>query len=368
MFLQIICLLRPVRCTEDGLQKVMRESGLQLNHFELVEDRHKTSRPWQRFLWNLVKLVVSLGLLAWLALHIDWADFLDVLRMIPGPILISGFLLFFLAQVLAARRLQILLSTQKVQIRYLVCLRLVFVGLFANNFLPSTVGGDTVKIVALVQAGYGRSVAILSVITDRLINLLVLVLLLPTIFSLSEIVDLEIVRVCIWFVGGFVLGGIMLISGGYLLVRHRSSNVSEGNSGLVNRIARLELSIHTVISEWMAQPLIILCALGISVMVVFSGFVAIAIQMAPMGLRFGFIEVTAVFVFVYFVTLVPVSLNGIGVQEVSLVYLLTQLGATSGQATALALLVRMFNIAVSLPGAVFLVTRPGLQPGCLKEH
>ena len=97
-------------------------------------------------------------------------------------------------------------------------------------------------------------------------------------------------------------------------------------------------STRAIIFKWIARPSTILIAVGISIVAVILGFAAIAIRTAPMGFQSNIIVSTAVLVHVYFVTWVPVSLNGIGVQ------------------------------AVNLPGVVFLVTTPGLQPRRLKEH
>ena len=57
----------------------------------------------------------------------------------------------------------------------------------------------------------------------------------------------------------------------------------------------------------------------------------------------------------YFVTLVPISINGLGVQELSMTFLLVQLGGlTSSESATIALLTRLLIILTSLPGAFFL--------------
>ncbi len=76
-----------------------------------------------------------------------------------------------------------------------------------------------------------------------------------------------------------------------------------------------------------------------------------------MGFPVSFIEFVAVYTLVYLATLVPISLNGIGVQEVAFVYLLPHLGATPEQALALALIARVFYVATSLPGAALIMAR-----------
>ena len=63
---------------------------------------------------------------------------------------------------------------------------------------------------------------------------------------------------------------------------------------------------------------------------------------------------------VYFVTLIPVSINGLGVQEVAITFAFSTLGGASEQSSlTLALLIRTLFILASLPGAIFL---PGILP------
>ena len=57
----------------------------------------------------------------------------------------------------------------------------------------------------------------------------------------------------------------------------------------------------------------------------------------------------------YFVTLIPISINGYGVQELSLTFLLSHLaGLGTAPSLTVAVLIRFVFICTSLPGAIFL--------------
>ncbi|NOH00779.1 MAG: hypothetical protein HND47_01755 [Chloroflexi bacterium] len=65
--------------------------------------------------------------------------------------------------------------------------------------------------------------------------------------------------------------------------------------------------------------------------------------------------VAGMYTLTYFVTLVPISINGLGVQELSMTFLLVQLGGlTSSESATIALLTRVLFVTASLPGAFFL--------------
>ena len=57
----------------------------------------------------------------------------------------------------------------------------------------------------------------------------------------------------------------------------------------------------------------------------------------------------------YFVTLIPISINGYGVQELSLTFLFSRVGGISpAVGLTLAVMIRVFYMVASLPGAVYL--------------
>ena len=57
----------------------------------------------------------------------------------------------------------------------------------------------------------------------------------------------------------------------------------------------------------------------------------------------------------YFVTLIPISINGYGVQELSLTFLFSRVGGISvAVGLTLAVLIRVFYMVASLPGAIYM--------------
>ena len=111
-------------------------------------------------LWTFLKILASIVLLLWLYATIDWTQFARTVRTIPSQLLATGLLVAFLGQLLCAWRLRVLLHAQSINVRYGFNVRLTFLGLFAGNFLPSTIGGDALKIVLLARRGYGTPASV----------------------------------------------------------------------------------------------------------------------------------------------------------------------------------------------------------------
>ena len=89
-------------------------------------------------------------------------------------------------------------------------------------------------------------------------------------------------------------------------------------------------------------------------------FVSIWFLLRRMGEQTPFPLVAGLWTLVYFITLVPISVNGLGLQEVSLTFVYVTFGGVSmPSALTLAVLLRTLYMASSLPGAVFL---PAILP------
>jgi uncharacterized protein (TIRG00374 family) len=97
-----------------------------------------------------------------------------------GLMLVSGAgLLIIMAQTLAAFRLFLLFQGQVLDILWSLCWKSTFIGLFANNYLPTSFGGDAVKAYYLSRRRSGLvSQVIATLVFDRFLGMTALALLI----------------------------------------------------------------------------------------------------------------------------------------------------------------------------------------------
>lgn len=97
-----------------------------------------------------------------------------------GLMLVGGAaLLIIMAQTLAAFRLFLLFQGQDLDIHWSLCWKSTFIGLFANNYLPTSFGGDAVKGYYLSRWRSGLvSQVIATLVYDRFLGMSALVLLI----------------------------------------------------------------------------------------------------------------------------------------------------------------------------------------------
>ena len=87
-------------------------------------------------------------------------------------------------------------------------------------------------------------------------------------------------------------------------------------------------------------------------------FAAIHILIRGLGGDVAFWLIAGLWSLNYFVTLVPISINGYGVQELTLTFLFSRVaGLSTGLSLTVAVLIRALYLAVSLVGAIYL---PGI--------
>jgi len=79
--------------------------------------------------------------------------------------------IYIVSQLIFVARWYLLLSTQSIQIGFWAAVRLHFLGLFYNNCLPSSVGGDLLRAWYVTKHTDKKLEAALSVFVDRVIGL-----------------------------------------------------------------------------------------------------------------------------------------------------------------------------------------------------
>jgi hypothetical protein len=117
---------------------------------------------------------------------------------------------------------------------------------------------------------------------------------------------------------------------------------------------------------WAKRPRSLALALFFTLVHQACLYISIRLMLDGMGEPVGWLRIAGIWSLVYFITLLPVSINGYGVQEVSTTLLYAHLGGISTEAAAaVALLQRVVQLAASLPGAFF---APGIMAASRKAR
>ncbi len=116
----------------------------------------------------LVKILVT-GICLWyVSRKIDWAQSIQIIRRANMLWLFAATLLFVASKLVASFRLNIYFSNINVQLSQRANLKLYWLGMFYNLFLPGGIGGDAYKIILLNRDhNYSAKQLTAAVLLDR---------------------------------------------------------------------------------------------------------------------------------------------------------------------------------------------------------
>jgi hypothetical protein len=278
---------------------------------------------------NLVRWLgtfLSLGLFLWMVLvYIDWNSVLSYIGGIYWGALVLALGLYLASQAFNTLRWCALLWTHGVKITYWQAFRITWSGIFASNFLPSTIGGDGLRMVAVYPYAKSKTVAVGSVALDRLINMAAMTCLIP--FPLA------------------LFGGKL-----WTLV---AITLPFNFKALFERYFP---KLAGAVREWAARPRAFWWAFLAAWPSNLVFMLAAWIVARQLGMEISYVQVMAVQVVTYFLSVLPISINGLGVREVTYTTLFVWLGASWEQASTLAVLTRFLIMLETLPGALWVST------------
>lgn len=269
---------------------------------------------------------MAVGMLVLLLKDEGWNDVVDAFKKIEVTDLLWVAVLFLISRIATAWRWHILLRSAEVDIRFKDSVGLTFTGLFASNFLPSTIGGDVVRLAGIMQMGYDRAVSLASIAADRLIGMLGMTMTLP--------------------IGIVYSWGLLGTDPATLLT-----------SAWFQRPLAFLKRTYSTFSIWLKKPASLFGALAFSWVHMLCLFGSIYIFVDDLGSHVSFWMVAGLWSLTYFITLIPISINGYGLQELSFTFFMSNVaGLTPAVSLSVAVLIRGYFVFSSLPGAFFLPT------------
>ncbi len=287
--------------------------------------------------WNLIirwaGTLLSIGILVYLFRQIGAEETWAAVRKISLWRAAAVLALVFVSRMATWGRWHTLLQVQALRVRWQDSLRLTFAGLFASNVLPTTIGGDVVRLAGAVRLGIDAALAAASLVADRLVGMTGMALALP--FALPAV-------------------------SGYLKAQSASGApqtlvAASIFPGLFEKLQRALKKVFANFGFWLKHPLILAQALGFTFIHMLATFLIVQILVEGMGESISFGKIAGLWSLTYFISLIPISINGLGLQEVTITNLFSALGGLQPSTSiTLAVILRVVWMIGSLPGAFML--------------
>jgi uncharacterized membrane protein YbhN (UPF0104 family) len=306
----------------------------------------------------LFKLTVSVILLWFLFSRIDLEKLWAGTRSASVSWLIAALIIYAVTVVASVWRWQLLLNAQNVHVATNRLAGSYLVALFFNNFLPSNIGGDVIRIRDTAPQAGSKTLATAVVLVDRGLGLMGLVLVAACGASLAAggATGGALPIGPAWLWGGFLCGAALsapavLAPAGFgrmlqpLRVFHPD--------WIDNRIEKLT----GVLSRFRDRPTALAGCFGGAVFVQ-AGTVAYYLAAANgLHIAIGPWDLAVIVPISFLLQMAPVSINGFGVREAAFSLYFSRLRLPLESALLVSLVPTMLVMFFSLSGAAVYVGR-----------
>lgn len=308
--------------------------------------------------WIAAQALVSFVLVLLLARRLDLQAFRVLFLRVPAWFYLLSLALILGGQILYAWRWRLLLAAAGVQASFGEVLRQYFIGIFVNNFLPSTVGGDLAKVYYLGRHhGYRRVTA--SVVLDRMLGIGALSVLAAAAMWSTIVVApaLLAARIAVTAIAAGCVAVLVLTAAGTGGLPARVARLGARAVRLAERLQRLRFDMAAALTRpaILGQATLVVAGYFLAVTAIYLVFIRLQHQASP-----GFLAVFAVVTTTSVLSNIPVSLNGLGLREQLHAALLAPFGVSREVAVAISLLLFGHLLIASLIGLVFWLQAPAV--------
>jgi hypothetical protein len=278
-------------------------------------------------IFKVLRLLVSAGLIVFLLVRLDVGRIASHLRGLALVPLVVAAALDMAMIVVQAWRWRILLRARGITIGMARLVYYYLVSIFFSAFLPTSVGGDFARIVAVTTATDKKADAVASIVVERIMGFFVLlpVSLLALPFVAGQLKEWKLVVTA-------EAAGVLVIVGFLVLllrpVARTFSRILSPVFGLLKRFRardRLE-RVYASILIYKDAGRAVAAGVLLSVLSRLLWVAACYFICMAFSIKLGVAALLVVVPIVELVRMIPVSVSGVGVREAAFVAMLRQFG------------------------------------------
>lgn len=275
-----------------------------------------------------IKFAVSAALIYFIFTKINFSDVFEVVKTSNLITLILAVLFFIISKVFNAVRLNLYFHSIKVNLTQLSNLQLYLLGMFYNLFLPGGIGGDAYKgyvIKKQFQVNTKKVIAVL--LLDRLSGMLL-------IFVIACFLALSLQNAIIQSLKWAILAAIPI-------------------SIVLFWMVHKKLFAYVLPIFWKS--------FGYSLLLQLLQLVSVLLILKSLGIETGTLAYLFIFLISSIVSVIPLTIGGIGSREVTFLYGAKWLELEANTSIAISMIFFGITALVSLFGIYFHFRKPSLK-------
>ena len=305
-----------------------------------------------KIITTLARIAICAFLIYFIVTRFDLTKIVQAIKDVDAAVFLLIFCAYAAANLFVFLRWVLIMKYMEIDVRFFTALKAYFSGIFVNFFLPTSVGGDVFKAYYVSKRAENSSMekSFFSVFFDRYVGLLVM-LGVGCVFSLFLNIK----------IGGIHLSGILfaifavffLFSALVVIFADRIDAFIAKYESLEKRFSNTFKKISDVLSLPRRNKNIFLGIVGCSLV----GLLMLCLMHYIFIYKVGHVKVfMPILVFVpvtILSTMIPISLNGIGIREIVYATLFQTVSVDPSVSIAMSVLFYSVMVIFALPGAFY---------------
>lgn len=302
-----------------------------------------------------VRVGVSAALLYFVLRSIDFGAFWERVRGMNPAWLVLALIVYAGQQMIGVWRWDRLLRAQHVEVAKRTLTESIWVSMFFNNFLPSTIGGDVVRIRDTAPAAGSKTLATTVILVDRALGLTALFVVAAAGAFAAWLSGIDVPGSgWLWLACAALLAAAILVIAmpdfvGHLLAPVRALN----KPWLTERAQRLEEAVM----RFGKAPSVLAGAFGAALVVQITIVAFYLLTAKGLSVQLPTLLGAVLIPVSLAVQMAPISINGFGVREAVFAFFFRRFGLPADAAVALSLVSTGMVMGLSLVGGVLFVRR-----------
>ncbi len=304
----------------------------------------------------LFKLIIGLGLLSLLFYRIPISDTIQIITKASLAHVILAFFLGLLGYFICARRLELFISAKSPALSFGKIARAYYIGIFFNNFMPTSIGGDLFKINELRANRVNIRDISAAVIVERISGFFVLFLIaiffaMPGI-NIFQKLGMSLPHKFLYALVFIILSGLAAF---YYFWKKKLKLFLK-----TRHIGSLSSKLYRVIESFYIykdRPGIFCYSMFYSLLFHLLRAGVLLALVYSVGTYLNFFFILGVLPVIVTVSLLPASIGGLGLREGAITFCFVKLGLSAPEALSVALLFRGLTYVYSFIGGILYVLK-----------
>lgn len=285
----------------------------------------------KRFLHIILRFIISASLIIFVFSKIDLKNVLNCLKEANIFLLAFSLSLHFVGVLLGSSRWRVLLESYGIDVPHKELYRLYMIGSFFNTFLPTSVGGDAIRMYKVSSLTDKRAQAAISVLIERFIGMLILYIIsfFSFIFYFNFREEKGLFFTIVFLLSAFIGFIIFIISpfSDKIIKTIPSSSLKE----------KLD-KIHYSLKYPLREPKNLLKVSAYTTLLQINVVIYFFIISTAIKIKLSIVYFFILIPIILTLTMLPITIGGIGLRESGFIFLFSRFGVVPEKALTLSIL------------------------------